>query len=104
MLHCNENKVLTAMATTTDIRRLTGAGPLDPERFGVRAARLSAMAALGAPVPEGVALSVALVRDIAANPGIAADCAARILSNFPADVPLAVRASPQTRPGAARRR
>ena len=83
------------MAKTTDIRRLTGAGPLDPERFGVRAARLSAMAALGAPVPDGVALSVALVRDIAANPGIAADCAARILSNFPADVPLAVRASPQ---------
>ncbi|MBL4806034.1 MAG: pyruvate, phosphate dikinase, partial [Rhodobacteraceae bacterium] len=53
------------MTDTVDIQPIHLGEPLDAARFGARSVRLSQLAVLGLPVPEGVVLSVNAVREIA---------------------------------------
>ena len=82
------------MEWTPDIQPLVGAGSLDAAHFGARAGRFSRMAAAGGPIPPGVALSIPLIRAIAARETDAAEIADKILSLIGADTPLSLRASP----------
>ena len=52
------------MDASSDIMPLAGPDPLDRDRFGARALRLSTMASHGIKIPVGFALSVGLVRQI----------------------------------------
>jgi len=58
MLHCNQ----AGYPNVHDFSAIHSDTPLDPARFGARGVRLSQLALLGLPVPEGIILSAGAVQ------------------------------------------
>ena len=77
------------MAWTKDISPLHSKTPLPQDRFGARAARLSALACGGSPVPEGVALSFDAVSRL--EDADLVDAISKVLAGL---APVVLRASP----------
>lgn len=77
------------MAWTKDISPLHSKTPLPQDRFGARAARLSALACGGSPVPKGVALSFDAVSRL--EDADLVDAISKVLAGL---APVVLRASP----------